>query len=302
VASELPLPGDVPIALLNEPDPAHLSRGDCGAEDTRGASAIYRPPRIAVTSHGSIAPTMNAIYLSLATLVSTSIGGLCALWFRDRLHLVLGFTAGVLLGVVSFDLLPEIFELSGSHGGDGRAAMVALAGGFLLFHALEKYVLVHRVHEADYAHHHHPSVGMVSAGALIGHSFMDGVGIGLAFQVSPATGFTVAIAVIAHDFCDGLNTMSLMLVHGNTTNRALSMLALDAMAPVIGAASTLAYSVPHEALGLYLGFFAGFLLYIGASDILPQAHSRAGPAAAASLIGLTVLGAAFIYAVTHFAG
>jgi ZIP family zinc transporter len=55
-------------------------------------------------------------------------------------------------------------------------------------------------------------------------------------------------------------------------------------------------------LVLYLGFFAGFLLYIGAADILPQAHSRAGPAAAMSLIGLTALGATFIYFVIRVAG
>ncbi len=245
---------------------------------------------------------MSAILLSLATFISTAVGGLCALRFRDRLHLVLGFTAGVLLGVVCFDLLPEIFEQSHQQGGDGQAAMLALAAGFLVFHALEKFVLVHHVHEADYADHHHPNVGLMSAAALIGHSFMDGVGIGIAFQVSPAVGLTVAIAVIAHDFCDGLNTMSLMLMHRNTTGRALGMLALDAIAPVLGAASTLAYTVAATNLPIYLGFFAGFLLYIGASDILPQAHSRAGPAASMSLIGLTVLGASFIYVVIRMTG
>src|SRR5262245_51193934 len=138
---------------------------------------------------------MNAVGLSLLTLFSTAAGGLCALRFRDRLHLVLGFAAGVLLGVVSFDLLPESFELAHRLGGDGRAAMIALVAGFLLFHSLEKFVLVHAAHEGDYAPHRHPSVGVLSAVALIGHSFMDGVGIGLAFQVSPAVGLTVAIAV-----------------------------------------------------------------------------------------------------------
>jgi ZIP family zinc transporter len=245
---------------------------------------------------------MNAVLLSVVTLFSTSAGGLCALRFRDRLHLVLGFTAGVLLGVVAFDLLPESFGLSRRLGSDGQAAMIALAGGFLLFHGLEKFVLVHRVHEADYAHHHHPGVGVLSAAALIGHSFMDGVSIGLAFQVSQAVGLTVAIAVITHDFCDGLNTVSLMLMHRNTTARALGMLALDAVAPVLGAVSTFACSVPPEILVLYLGFFAGFLLYIGASDILPQAHSRAGAAAATSLIGLTGLGASFSYVVMRVTG
>jgi len=242
---------------------------------------------------------MTAVQLSLCTFLSTSLGGLCALKFRDRLHLVLGFTAGVLLGVVAFDLLPEIFELSARAGTDGHAAMVALVAGFLLFHGLEKFVLIHTVHEDDYAAHRHPHVGMLSAAALIGHSFMDGVGIGLAFQVSTAVGVTVALAVIAHDFCDGLNTVSLMLLHRHTTRRSMAMLALDAIAPVLGALSTLAFTVSPSVLVLYLGGFAGFLLYIGAADILPQAHSRASPSTALRLIGLTALGAAFVHVVVR---
>ena len=81
-----------------------------------------------------------------------------------------------------------------------------------------------------------------------------------------------------------------------------AMLLLDALAPVLGALSTLAFSVPASLLPLYLGGFAGFLLYIGVSDILPQAHSQAGPAAALRLFGLTALGAALIHTVVRFAG
>jgi zinc transporter ZupT len=208
----------------------------------------------------------------------------------------------VLLGVVAFDILPGIFALAGRHGLDAGGAMIALVVGFLLFHGLEKFVLVHHVHEADYPEHHHPRVGMLSALALVGHSFMDGVAIGLAFQVSPAVGGIVALAVIAHDFCDGLNTVSLMLVHRNSVRRAFAMLALDALAPVLGAASTLLYALPPRALMIYLGFFAGFLLYIGAADVLPEAHSRSRAAVSARLIALTCLGAAFIYVTVELAG
>ena len=244
---------------------------------------------------------MNAVLLSLATLFSTFAGGFFALKFRDRLHMILAFAAGVLLGVVSFDVLPAIFELARGLGIDATGAMIALVAGFLLFHSFEKFVLVHRAHEAEYAAHHHPQVGVLSALALIGHSFMDGVGIGLAFQVSDAVGITVAVAVIAHDFCDGLNTVSLMLVHRNTTLRSLGMLVLDALAPVLGAASTLLFRVPAAMLMLYLGFFAGFLLYVGASDILPEAHSRKSSGITGSLIGLTCLGAAFMFVVVRMA-
>ncbi len=239
---------------------------------------------------------MNALLVSLTTFFSTSAGGLFALRYRDRLHLILGFTAGVLLGVVSFDILPELFEQAGAHGIDPVGPMVALVVGFLLFHAVEKLALIHHAQEGSYVVHHHPQVGVLSALALIGHSFMDGVGIGLGFQVSEAVGLIVAVAVIAHDFADGLNTVSLMLAHRNTTRRSLIMLLLDALAPVLGAASTLLFNVPPGILVLYLGFFAGFLLYIGAADILPEAHSEQS---SALTIALTYLGAAFIFAVTR---
>jgi ZIP family zinc transporter len=240
---------------------------------------------------------MNAFLLSLVAFCSTSAGGLCALGVRRRLHLALGFAAGALLGVVAFDLLPEIFALSYRSGdGDCRAAMTALAGGFLLLHSLEKTAPVLRARRGHDHAHRDPQAGVWSAAGLVVHSFIDGAGIGIAFQVSPAVGFTVAIAVIAHDFCDGLNTVSLLLAHRNTTAVALGVLALDAVAPILGALSTSVYRLPASMLVLWLGFFAGFLLYIGTLDILPRAHARAGPAAA-SLVGLPLLGAAFIYLV-----
>jgi ZIP family zinc transporter len=237
---------------------------------------------------------LDALWLSLVSFLSTCAGGLFALKFRDRLHLILGFTAGVLLGVVSFDLLPEVFALVRDHGLDPSLPMVALVVGFLLFHAVEKLALIHHAQEQSYADHHHAQIGLISASALVGHSFMDGVGIGLGFQVSTAVGLVVATAVISHDFADGLNTVSLMLAHRNTTRRSMVMLGLDALAPVAGAASTLLFHMPPSMLVLYLGFFIGFLLYIGAADILPEAHShRSSPLT----ILLTCLGAAFVYVV-----
>ena len=242
---------------------------------------------------------MSPVLLTLAAFGSTLGGGALALRYRDRLHYLLGFTAGVLLGVVSFDLLPEIFVLAQAHGFDAGHGMIALVVGFLLFHSLEKFVLVHPAQENHYSHHHHPHVGLASAAVLAAHSCMDGVAIGIGWQVSPMVGLTVALAVIAHDFSDGLNTVSLMLRHRNSTRRAIAMLVVDALAPLLGVLLTLAFTIPPFQLMVYLGFFAGFLLYIGVSDILPEAHSRAGPGIAARLIALTCCGAAFVWLVVR---
>jgi zinc transporter ZupT len=240
---------------------------------------------------------VDPLLLAAAAFASTAAGGLFAIRYRRFLHLILGFTAGVVVGVVGFDLLPEIFRLTSQYGVEPSRPMVALVGGFLLFHAVEKLLLIHRGQETSYADHHHPDVGLLSALALVGHSFVDGMGIGLGFQVSPRVGMVVATAVIAHDFADGLNTVGLMLAHQNPRRRALAMLALDAFAPLAGAASTLAVHLPPPLLPMYLGFFAGFLLYIGAADILPEAHSHRS---SALTIALTCLGAAFVFAVTRY--
>lgn len=239
---------------------------------------------------------MQAVLLSFATFFSTYLGGLFAVRFKDKIHMIMAFAAGVLIGVVSFDILPEIIGQIRANDFDPIEIMVALVTGFLLFHILEKTVLIHHAHEGDYATHKHPKVGVFSALALAGHSFMDGIGIGLGFQVNEAVGILVTIAVISHDFTDGMNTVTLMLAHNNTISKAKKFLLLDAIAPILGATSTLFFKVPSHFLVLYLGFFAGFLLYIGASDILPEAHSQRS---SWKLIGLTILGAIFIFVVTR---
>ncbi len=234
---------------------------------------------------------------ALTTFFSTALGGFFALKYRDHLHRILGFTAGVLLGVIAFDLLPEIFALLNSTKSDPVVPMIALVIGFLTFHIVEKLTLIHSAHEGEYEHgHKHPRVGFFSALALSAHSFFDGIGIGLAFQVNVQVGLAVAIAVIAHDFSDGLNTVSLMLSHKNSVRKTLWVLALDALAPVAGAASTLLFRLNGTQLLVYLGFFAGFLLYIGASDILPEAHSK-HPSRITLL--LTILGVAIIFGISR---
>jgi zinc transporter ZupT len=237
------------------------------------------------------------IIFAFSTFVSTLLGGLLALRSREHIHHILGYSAGVILGLIAFDLLPEIFAITQQQNIDPTWPMLTLVAGFLLFHIVEKTVVLHHSHDPECAANKHPHIGLVSAMALVGHSFLDGVGIGLGFQAGETVGIAVAIAVIAHDFTDGLNTVSLMLNHNNSRRRTISLLLLGALAPIMGVLSTLLFQPSESVLALYLGFFAGFLLYIGASDILPEAHSKKSSKVT---ILMTVLGVAFMFIVTRF--
>ena len=240
---------------------------------------------------------MEAIIFSFFTFASTLFGGLFAVKNRERLHFVMSFTAGVLLAVCFFDILPEAFNMTVENKLDISFLSTSIVVGFLAFFLLEKTILIHHNHEDEYADHKHPTVGLAGALGLSFHSFLDGVGIGLGFHVSSHIGFLIAIAVIAHDFSDGLNTVTLMLTNKNTIKKSILFLLLDAVAPVFGVLSTFLFVIPDKMLILYLGFFAGFLLYLGASDLLPEAHSKHS---SFKMIGLTILGVLFIFAITRF--
>ena len=239
---------------------------------------------------------MQPVFVALITVLSTAAGGLFALKYRDRLHRILGFTAGIILGVIAFDLLPEIFAQVKDSGMSTDLPMIALVTGFLLFHIIEKNIVLHNAHEEEYHSHSHPSVGVFSALTLIGHSFLDGVGIGLAFQINSSVGIAVAVAVVAHDFADGMNTVGLLLRHGNSANKSKFFLLADALAPALGVLSTKLFTISSRGLVIYLGLFCGVLLYICAADILPEAHAK--HSSRVTML-LTVCGAAFIFLVTR---
>jgi len=235
------------------------------------------------------------VLVAFGSFVTTLLGGVAAVRIGDRRHLVLGLAAGLMLGVVLFDLLPEALgEQPGLLFGVPRVMLVTMAG-FLTLHVIERAASVHRGHETEYAgHQHHPGIGLFAASGLVGHSLMDGFAIGAAFQAGTTVAAVVAIAVISHDFADGFNTYTITALYGNNRRR----LACDAVAPVAGAAITLAFTIPVHILGLYLGFFAGILLYLATSDILPEAHASHP---SRLTLACTIAGAGFMWLVIGLA-
>jgi len=103
---------------------------------------------------------------------------------------------------------------------------------------------------------------------------VDGLGIGLAFDVSTSTGVLVFLAVISHDFADGLNTVGFVLRQSGDRRAAVRWLAIDALAPLVGAIVGSSLSISEESLGAMLAVYAGFFLFMGGTDLLPHAHEH----------------------------
>ncbi|MFF0016873.1 ZIP family metal transporter [Streptomyces sp. NPDC005374] len=244
-----------------------------------------------------------AVFVALGAFLMTLAGGWTAQRVTDRRHLVLGLAGGLMLGVVGLDLLPEALHAAGEEIFGVPAALLLFVAGFLLAHLVERLLAARQAAHGGEERAEHggrvPEVGLTAAGAMVGHSVMDGVAIGAAFQVGGGMGTAVALAVVAHDFADGFNTYTLTSLYGNARRKALAMLAADAVAPLVGAASTAFVTIPEGLLGGYLGLFGGALLYLAAAEILPEAHHEHP---ARSTLLCTVAGVGFIWLVVGLAG
>lgn len=218
-----------------------------------------------------------AILLAAATAIATAAGGLLALRAKDRLHLVLGLSAGLLLGLVAFDLLPEVFEMSQSEFLGAPTVSVALVAGFLLLHIYERAFGSHEPAESEYGQEHQHNInvaGGLGALAMGGHVFLDGLALGVAFTIDEKLGIAVFIALLVHAFSDGLNTVSLLIKSGKWTRKGIWLLGVDSVARISGAVIGSSLALSEDFTAIYLAIFSGILIYLATSHILPEAHAR----------------------------
>jgi ZIP family zinc transporter len=227
---------------------------------------------------------MPAVY-ALAAFAMTLAGGAFAFRYQRYLLYIMAFSSGLLIGVAFLDLIPEVTEIGFHQAVPIRWLMGTLIAGFVAIFLLEKLTIIHSEKQHDFPGHHH-HVGLAGALGLSFHSFLDGLAIGVGFKAGTSVGVIVLLAVVAHDFADGLNTVTFMLATRNNPARTTALLVVDAVAPVAGALAAGLFNIAPRVVGYQLAFFAGFLLYLGASDLLPQVHARPRRA----LIACTILG------------
>jgi len=236
-------------------------------------------------------PSAAVLAVGALTGLVTLLGGSVALRFRTALDLFLGFSSGAVIGVALFDLLPEALRL-GAPNCPVADMTTAMAIGFAAYFVVDRITLLTSA-QADVRRSH------LGAASLTLHSFVDGLGIGLAFKVSATAGAIVALAVLAHDLLDGMNTVTVSLSGRGDASTARRWLIADAAAPIVGIGVSSLLIVTDADLALLLALFAGFFLYIGASELLPLSHQRRPHF---STVLATIGGMGLIFIVVRLAG
>ena len=196
------------------------------------------------------------------------------------LRYLIALGAGFMLATVFIKLIPESMEQWPD--GEKLYPMLWVLAGYMLIQFVEHTVAPHfhfgeETHEEAMLAHH---AAMAGLGALLVHTFFDGVSIAVASLVNAQLGVLVFIAILLHKLPEGFTVASMMLAAGRSQRAArLAALAVG-LATFIGVALVLAFrnaaiaSLPLSAHVLPLS--AGVTLYVAASDLIPEVNTRAG--------------------------
>lgn len=234
--------------------------------------------------------------LGSTTLVSLlSLVGAATLIVKDqilkRILLVLvGFSAGALMGGAFLHLLPEAIEAS-----SGIGVFVYLIVGFVVFFVLERFLYWRHCHERECSVHTFSYMNLTGDGI---HNFVDGLIIAAAFVFSVKTGFATTLAVIAHEIPQELGDFGVLLHGGFTRSKALFFNLLSALTAIFGALVGYFLSPLVENLVAFLlPFAAGGFIYIAGSDLIPELHKEADTKKAFLSFVFFLLGILFMAAV-----
>ncbi|HUV72161.1 MAG TPA: ZIP family metal transporter [Clostridia bacterium] len=204
----------------------------------------------------------------LATLLGVFLMARQAAWAQKNLVYLISFSAGVLLSFSFIHLLPEALDLA-------RQAFLIVLLSFLGFYVLEHALSLH-VCTKEGECEPHQTFTLVSWVGLLVHSLIDGVIIGVGFELSFALGILSTLAVLLHELPEGISSMAVMLYGGYSLSQAVTCSSAVALATPLGAVVSfvLLPGIKSSFVGALLAIAAGSFLYVAASDLIPEIHKK----------------------------
>lgn len=223
-----------------------------------------------------------------------SFFGVLLLWFNAKaldsvMLFFISFATGAMLGAVFLDLLPEAVETACV-----QTAFIYALAGIIVFYVVEKFLHWHH-HEGHYAggvgekHGHVHPVGYLNLFGDAIHNFVDGALIAASFMASVQLGIISTIAVVAHEFPQEFSDFGILLYSGFGKNKALLFNFLTALTAIAGALVTYFMAFSAQSNALLISFASGSLIYIAATDLIPELHKHEEREALKSIAQVVVL-------------
>lgn len=232
---------------------------------------------------------MKIVYVllitSIAGILGPLVGGLLAMkGEKDDTHLamILALSLGMMLAMVSFDLLPESLESLNLYVVIG-IILVCVALMLVLDDKIHHHH--HLVQESNQDLHHHGEVFehthsksylelaimmIVSVGL---HNFPEGLAIGSSLLHTFYSGLFMAFLLMLHNIPEGMGMMAGLLKGNVPKLKALSIVMCSGLPTIVGGLFGVIFGNLSESLvGIFLSVASGCMLYVIFFELIPQIH------------------------------
>lgn len=216
---------------------------------------------------------ISTVVGTLAGILGTGLGGLIAFFINNPskrwLSTILSISAGLMLGVVCFDLLPRSFEL-GSFGVGLLGTLIGVISMAILQEVLSKNTDRGVVRARS---KNHSRTGILIGIGIALHNFPEGLAIGVGFTSFQSFGLGLSLVIALHDIPEGV-AMAVPMRMGGTRPGRIVLAALLAGVPT-GIGALIGYvlgEISAGFIGICLGFAGGAMLYITCSELIPESR------------------------------
>lgn len=210
------------------------------------------------------------VYILLATFIVSLISfvGVVTLALKDKiltkiLLILIGLSAGALMGGAFLHLLPEAVEKS-----SGLDVYLFVLVGFILFFLIEKVLHWRHCHKGECDVHTFQYMNLVGDSI---HNFIDGLIMAASFVVSIPLGITTTIAIATHEIPQEIGDFGVLLYGGFSKKKAITLNFAIALTAVLGGiVGYFVSSLTENIVVFILPFAAGGFIYIAATDLVPE--------------------------------
>jgi zinc and cadmium transporter len=210
------------------------------------------------------------MYILLATFIVSLISfvGVVTLALKDKiltkiLLILIGLSAGALMGGAFLHLLPEAVEKS-----SGLDVYLFVLVGFILFFLIEKVLHWRHCHKGECDVHTFQYMNLVGDSI---HNFIDGLIMAASFVVSIPLGITTTIAIATHEIPQEIGDFGVLLYGGFSKKKAITLNFAIALTAVLGGiVGYFVSSLTENIVVFILPFAAGGFIYIAATDLVPE--------------------------------
>lgn len=214
----------------------------------------------------------------LCGMIGTGLGGLVTFLIKNPsrrfMAVLLGFTSGIMLSVVCFDLLPEAFKMSGTYTsllGVSLGAGVMMILDHLLQYRQPSKKSLNKSDEFGY--------GFIKSGILLGigiaaHNFPEGLAVGSGFAANTSLGLGLALVIGLHDMPEGIAMSAPLKMGGINRYRILLYTFLAGIPMGLGTfTGELLGEISQALICLCLSSAGGAMLYITCGELIPRTQS-----------------------------